>query len=295
MNTLRFSIGDVRVTRLEELYGPLLPTELIIPPDGMDLFEERGASEIVPCIADGLLIVSIHSWLVQTPQKTILIDTCAGNHKQREAMPFMHLLDLPFLDQLTNAGVQPEDVDAIVCTHLHGDHVGWNTTLVDGEWVPTFPNAQYHFSKTEFDYWMSEPDEESQAANQPVFADSVKPIFDHGLANLWEGDGLTIDDTLHMELAPGHTPGHAVGWLESRGERGLFSGDAMHSPIQVLVPEWSSGFCVDPVESAATRTDLLSKTVEQNAILMPAHFVAPHAFTVQPRGDGFKPVAIDAN
>jgi len=295
MSALSFTIGDVRVTRIEELYSPLFPLEMVLPIHDADALAESGGDLLPPVSQDGLLIVSIHAWLVQTPQKTIVIDTCTGNDKQRPDMPPMHELNTPFLKQLREAGVNPEDVDAVVCTHLHMDHVGWNTSLVDGEWVPTFPNATYHFNKTEFDFWQAEPDDEAQAANLVVFGDSVAPVFDRGLVELWDGDGVTIDESLRLELAPGHTPGHAIGWLESGGERGMFSGDAMHSAIQALRPDWSSGFCVDFDQSASTRKAILDRTAEHNAILMPAHFAAPHACRLKPHGEGFLPLEVETS
>jgi len=292
MAQLSFSIGDVRITRLEESYSPGFPVEMLLPAYNLGTVDDVGAGLFAPFMEDGHALLSIHSWLVQTPQKTILIDTCAGNHKHRPTMEAMDQLDIPWLDQLTEAGVDPTEVDAVVCTHLHLDHVGWNTNLVDGQWVPTFPNATHYFNKVEYDFWESNRETEVLAFNAFVFDDSVAPVFDRDQAVLWEGDGVTIDDSLRLEVLAGHTPGHCVGWLESAGERGVFSGDSMHSAMQALVPTWNSGFCLDAEGSVASRQRLLDSTVEQGAILMPAHFSAPHAFRLQPHQDGVKPVGI---
>ena len=206
MSQVSFTIGDVRITRLEENYGPAFPLAMLLPSYDAGALEPDA---IAGFVAGDMALASVHSWLVQTPQKTILIDTCTGNHKSRPSMEGMHMLDLPWLAQLDEAGVAPTDVDAVVCTHLHLDHVGWNTQLVDGEWVPTFPNATHYFNRVEYDFWGDNRDTEALAFNANVFDDSVAPIFDRGLAELWEGDGLTVDDTLRLELAAGHTPGTA--------------------------------------------------------------------------------------
>ncbi|MEA3216340.1 MAG: hypothetical protein QOJ19_2496 [Acidimicrobiia bacterium] len=284
-----FKVGDVTVDRIEEEYGPKFPIDMMVPSFTMDLVDEHGPAEFAPHIDldSQLAKVSVHTWLVRTPRSTILIDTCNGNHKERPNMPDMGGLDTPWLQRLEAAGVKPEDVDYVICTHLHLDHVGWNTSLVNGEWVPTFPNAKHVFNRTEFEFWR--PDNPASAPlefNAGVFDDSVLPIFDRGLAELWDGDH-DVDEVFHLEMAPGHTPGNAVAWLESRGERVCFAGDTMHSAVQVYEPGWSSGFCVDSTESAATRKRLLDRVVEKNAILAPAHFSAPHAFRVIPKGDKF--------
>jgi glyoxylase-like metal-dependent hydrolase (beta-lactamase superfamily II) len=159
-----------------------------------------------------LVLTSIHSWLLRTPQSVVLVDTCCGNLKDRPAMPPMHQLDTPFLARLADAGVQPGDVDYVVCTHLHVDHVGWNTHLVNGEWVPTFPNARYVLNSTEFDFWKpGNPASSAIEINHGVFEDSVQPMFDRDQIDLWDGD-CDIDGVLHLEMAVGHTPGHAVAW-----------------------------------------------------------------------------------
>jgi glyoxylase-like metal-dependent hydrolase (beta-lactamase superfamily II) len=293
MTTL--SVGDVTVTRIEELYGALFPVEMLLPGYNRDAAENHGPGTFAPFLDDDAqnAYVSMHSWLVRTPRSTILIDTCNGNDKERPNMPPLHHLDLPFLERLAAAGVQPADVDYVICTHLHLDHVGWNTSLVNGEWVPTFPNAKHLFNKTEFDFWNpdSNPTQTGLEYNAGVFDDSVRPVFDRGLAQLWDGD-IDIDEVFHLEMATGHTAGHHVCWLESKGERALFSGDAMHSPMQVFEPTWNSGFCAKVDESIATRQRLLEACAERNALLCPAHFAAPHAFRVVPKGNGLAAVGV---
>jgi glyoxylase-like metal-dependent hydrolase (beta-lactamase superfamily II) len=284
-----FGVGDVAVTRMEEMYGPAFPADVLMPSWNPTVIDDHGPDTIARFVEpeSNMALVSVHSWVLRTPQKTILVDTCNGNHKQR-AMEGFGNLETDWLDRLVASGVEPDEVDAVVCTHLHLDHVGWNTRLEDGEWVPTFPNARYYVNKTEFEFWNPRvTDQTGMEFNAFVFDDSVQPVFDRDMVELWEGDDCTVDDFLRLEVAPGHTPGHCVGWVESKGERALLSGDSMHSPVQVYEPTWNSGFCLDGERAASTRRSLLEAAVEHDAVLMPAHFSAPHAFRVEHRGDSF--------
>jgi len=282
-------VGDVTITRVEEAYGPTFPADMLLPAWDVAVRDDHGPDTIAQFIdpTTDQALVSVHTWVVRTPQKTILVDMCNGNHKQR-AIAEMSMLETDWLERLAASGVQPDDVDAVVCTHLHLDHVGWNTMLDGSDWVPTFPNARYFVNKVEFDFW--DPEVHDQAGlefNGNVFDDSVKPVFDRGLVELWEGNDCAVDDSLHLEVAAGHTPGHSVGWIRSGGEQALLSGDAMHSAVQVYRPDWNSGFCLDGGGAAATRRGLLAACVERNAVLLPAHFSAPHAFRVVERDQGF--------
>ena len=282
-------IGEVTITRLEEAYGPTFPAGMLMPEWDAGVRDEHGPDVIAQFIAaDGdMALVSVHTWVVRTPQKTILVDTCNGNHKPR-AMEEMSMLDTDWLERLVASGVKPDEVDAVVCTHLHLDHVGWNTTLEGSEWVPTFPNARYFVNKTEFDFWNPEQtDQTGLEFNGNVFDDSVKPVFDRDLVEMWDGDGCEVDDCLHLELAAGHTPGHSVGWIRSGGDHALLSGDSMHSAVQVYRPDWNSGFCLAGDQAAVTRRSLLEQCIERDAVLLPAHFSAPHAFRVVERNGGF--------
>jgi glyoxylase-like metal-dependent hydrolase (beta-lactamase superfamily II) len=287
------SVGDVRITRIEETYEAAFPCDMLIPAFNLDVVDNHGPEVFHKFFdpATNMALVSVHSWLVRTPRSTILVDTCTGNHKERPAMPAMHQLDIPWLDRLAAAGVQPADVDYVLCTHLHLDHVGWNTRLVDGKWVPTFPNAKYVINQREFDFWQSNnPAEGPLEFMANVFDDSVAPVFDRDLVQFWDGDA-DLDEVFHLEMAIGHTPGNAVAWLESKGERALFAGDSMHSPMQVFEPSWNCGFDADGEQAHKSRAKLLETCAERNALLLPAHFSAPHVFKVQPKGNGLAAVA----
>ncbi len=282
-------LGDVTVGRVEESYGTAVPAGLMVPSFDAELVAELGPNAMSQLLVPGTdqIVLSMHTWLIRTPQKTILVDTCNGNHKKRTA-PLAGMLQTDWLEQLLAAGITPDEVDAVVCTHLHADHVGWNTTLVGGQWVPTFPNARYYINATEFRFWdptTGGPGDED--FNGMVFEDSVKPVFDRDLVELWEGEGCDVDDYLRLQLCPGHTPGHSIGWLTGSGGSAVFSGDSMHSALQAYQPDWNSAFCSDGPVSAASRRLILESAVERGAMLLPAHFAAPHAFTVQTRGDAF--------
>jgi glyoxylase-like metal-dependent hydrolase (beta-lactamase superfamily II) len=281
-------VGQVTVTRVEESYGPAFPADVLLPSWDVGIRDEHDPATIGQFMdSNNVALASVHTWVVRTPQKTILVDLCNGNHKER-AIPEMSMLETDWLDRLAAGGVNPSEVDAVVCTHLHLDHVGWNTMLEGTEWVPTFPNARYYINETEFDFWNPETTDQSGLEfNQNVFDDSVRPVFDRDLVELWRGADCTVDDFVHLDLAPGHTPGHSVAWIESDGARALLSGDSMHSGVQVYRPDWNSAFCIDGAGAVGTRTNLLEQCVEHNGVLLPAHFSAPHAFRVVERGNGF--------
>ena len=231
----------------------------------------------------GKIFISIHSWLVRTNHHTVLIDTCIGNDKPREAIAKWHQMRTPWLDKLAAAGVAPEAVDYVMCTHMHVDHVGWNTMRRGGRWEPTFSNAKYLFCKQEYEYWQSQSENLLQ---REVYQDSILPVVEADQALMVE-DGHSLDDQFEVELAPGHTPGSIAVALEDRAEKGLFTGDIIHHPVQVFHPDWSSMACADPVQSAATRRRILEKLAESGALLLPAHFVAPHAGHVSAKGEAF--------
>jgi glyoxylase-like metal-dependent hydrolase (beta-lactamase superfamily II) len=286
-----WSIGEVSVTRVEEQLG-----FASFPPEQyLDGFEravlERHLAWLVPnhySPEHNRLVSSVHSWLIRTPRHTILLDCCAGNHKERPGFARFHQLETPYLARLRAAGAAPEDIDIVLCTHLHSDHVGWNTMLRDGRWVPTFPNAKYLFSRTENE--IGDPRRSPKAAADPqrcnAYHDSVLPVIEADQAMLLDG-AHAIDDAMLIEPAPGHTPGHIVLKLADRGERALFSGDAIHHPLQVYMPQWNSRFCELPDAARATRRRLLEHCAEDNALLFPIHFGAPHVAAIAHSGDAF--------
>jgi glyoxylase-like metal-dependent hydrolase (beta-lactamase superfamily II) len=294
-----WTIGNVTVTRVEEQLGfASLP-----PQQFFDGFEretlERHLDWLVPhhySPQHDRLITSIHSWLIRTGRHTVLLDTCAGNHKNRPGFPRFHQLDLPFLQRLRAAGVEPEEIDIVLCTHLHADHVGWNTMLVDGRWVPTFPNARYMFSRLE-DAGGDPRRNPAAGANllrRDAYRDSVLPVIEAGRAVLVDGEHA-IDDDLTIVPAPGHTPGHVALWLANAAGSALFCGDVMHHALQIHAPHWNSTFCELPEVARATRRRLTETCTERRAAVFPGHFAAPHVVRIVAAATKFAPQFVEAD
>ncbi|GAA1986806.1 MBL fold metallo-hydrolase [Amycolatopsis minnesotensis] len=287
----QLTLGDVTVTRVKEFCGSVeMPPSQFFPdsPDGSwDEHRHWLAPDFWDAEADECRS-AIQSWLLRSEGRTILVDTGVGNHKERPYAPVWSRLDTNYLDNLAAAGVRPEDVDIVINTHLHIDHVGWNTRLDGRTWVPTFPNATYLMPRRDFEFW--DPANENETVfgrgNQNVFEDSVTPVHQAGRAHLWDGTHR-IDKNLRLDLAPGHTPGSSVLSLESGGDRALFVGDLLHSPLQIVEPGTNSCFCEDPAEARATRHRLLGRTAEDNALVFPAHFAGRGAAEVERNGSKF--------
>jgi len=286
-----WKVGNVSITRVGELVGfASLPPEKFLVGFDRELLD-RHRNWLVPnhyAPEHDRLITSVHSWLIRTDRHTILLDCCAGNHKDRPGAPRFHQLDTPYLERLRAAGAAPEDIDIVLCTHLHTDHVGWNTMLRDGRWVPTFPNAKYLFSRIENEWGDPRQNPAADADLQRTYAyrDSVLPVIEAGQAELVDGPH-PIGDMLTIEAAPGHTRGHIMLKLDDRHERAVFSGDAIHHPLQVYAPHWNSGFCELAAEARITRRRLLEHCAEHRALLFPIHFAAPYVAAIACSGDAF--------
>ena len=286
-----WTIGNVTVTRIEEQLGFASR-----PPDQyLDGFERetlaRNLEWLVPhhySPEHDRLITSIHSWLIRTPRHTILLDSCAGNHKDRPGFPRFHRLETPYLARLRQAGVAPEQIDIVLCTHLHADHVGWNTKLVDGRWLPTFPNARYLFSRIENEIGdpRRNPAAEADLQRGGAYRDSVLPVIEAGLAVLIDGDHA-IDDTMTIVPAPGHTHGHVAMRLTNSAGCALFAGDAIHHALQIYAPHWNSKFCELPEVARDTRARLLEECAEYRSLMFPGHFGAPHVARIARAATGF--------
>ncbi len=234
--------------------------------------------------SDLQLILSFNCYVVRTGGHTILVDSCIGNDKVRPTRPAWDRRQGPFLETLRSLGVTPESVDYVLCTHLHADHVGWNTRLVNGEWVPTFPNAQYLMAEVEYRYWRAEHDRNPP---EPVlhgsFVDSVLPVVARGQAKMVPMDHEVMPG-LHLEGTPGHTPGAVVIHVQDGNARAVLCGDMLHHPVQVIHPEWSTHFCVDPEMSRRSRQDFVRRHAETGTCVLTGHFPAPTAGQI--RRDG---------
>ena len=234
----------------------------------------------------GLLRMSFHSFVVRTPQGVLLVDTCVGNDKERQVIPEWHMQNFPYLSRLRDVGLTPEDIDYVCCTHLHGDHVGWNTRLENGRWVPTFPNARYLFADAEVSYWEQfHVDNPGNVYGGP-WNDSVLPVIEAGLVDRVASDH-EIMSGIRLSPAPGHTPGNVVIELGDGQSSAVMSGDVLHHPVQIERPQWASVFDNDPDHARVTRRGLLERVADTSVLLMGAHFAAPTALQVESDADCF--------
>ena len=269
-------IGEFEVHSLVEFEGPFIAPETFFPDYDAKVLEERPDMAQPRLIdpATGKLVFSFQCFIVKTGRHTILIDSCLGNDKERPTRPQFHRLRTPFIADLGNAGVKVEDIDYVMCTHLHWDHVGWNTRLENGRWVPTFPNARYIMARREFDHWQAVQQRGEDSPHRLAFEDSVLPVVRTGQSVLVDDD-YAFEDGLWFESAPGHTPGNVVIHATSGDNRAVFLGDVVHHQLQLACPHLSTIACTDRELSRKTRTRLIEEYAERGTRLYPAHFAAP--------------------
>jgi glyoxylase-like metal-dependent hydrolase (beta-lactamase superfamily II) len=284
-----FVFGDCRVTRVPDLEDFPMPADVMYPDATREALARLGP-RFGPRFIDAAafrLLLSFHTWLVRTPTRTLLVDTCIGDGKQRERYDAWNRKRGPYLERLAAAGVRPEDVDCVMCTHLHADHVGWNTRMIDGRWVPTFPNAEYLIAEQEYRHYRAAHDAGPEVpVNYGSFVDSVLPVVASGQARLVAGDHR-VQAGVHLEAAPGHTPGNVLIHLERGAQHAIFSGDVLHHPVQLAHPEWSTRFCWDADRSHRTRRGLLERVAGTATRLMTAHFQSPGCGRVLRDGAAF--------
>ena len=277
------AVGRLRVSAVVERAGPTRPTWLL--PDATPEALEVHRGWLAPHFLDekGRLLQSIHSFVVRAPGLTVLVDTCVGNDKDRGGRAPFHMLQTGFLDDLRLAGVPPEAVDVVICTHLHVDHVGWNTRLDGGRWVPTFPRARHLFARREWEHWSKE----GEADTARIMADSVTPVLDAGLADLVDMDHR-LSDELWLEPTPGHPPGHVSVRLRSEGAEAVITGDLMHHPVQVAEPQWNSGFDSDGDEARKTRRAFCERYADGPVTVLGTHFHHPTAGRIVRHGEAWR-------
>lgn len=282
-----WTLGDATLQRVVESEGPLLsPFEVY--GDCTQAHLDANRDWLVPRFQDpasGLLMITIQSFLVRQNGLTILVDACGGNHKER-ARPHFHRQNRSWLDTLRAAGVTPGDIDIVLCTHLHVDHVGWNTRLENGRWVPTFPNARYLVAQREWDYWRNAGPAALQRTGDFI-TDSVLPIIESGQADMI-GDEHALAGNISIEPAHGHTPGQKMLRLNSGGREALLTADLMHHPLQLRYPEWSTRFCVDPDQARRTRMIFLEQNAGTGRLVFPAHFPSPTGGTIERDGASYR-------
>jgi glyoxylase-like metal-dependent hydrolase (beta-lactamase superfamily II) len=282
-----FKVGTAQIDRVVEFEEPLL--------DPLEIYRDASAADIAKQLswlaprfydpATKLLITPIQGFVVRVRGKVIVVDTCGGDCKQRKR-PHFHQQRRDWRSKIAALGVPPEKVDYVLNTHFHVDHVGWNTQLEDGRWVPAFRNARYLFTREEYDYWRSAEGVKSMQRTGDYMVDSVEPIVEVGQA-----DFVPMDHALFPEVqlipAAGHTPGFVCVDIRSSGERLVIAADLVHSPLQCVYPEWSTHFCADPQGSARTRIRLLSEWAASRTPMMPTHFASPSAGLVEQKDGAF--------
>jgi len=296
MSTMNWRIGDVKITRIQELYAERTPDFGYIGMTTEDILRE---SWLKPHFAteDGKLKTCIQAFIVEAGGKRIMVDTCVGNDKPR-GNPVWNMLQGPFLDDLRAAGFPPESIDIVLCTHLHIDHVGWNTVLVDGKWVPTFPNAKYLFGRIEWEHWKQEVTDairgdidaetvENAFNTKDVNADSIRPVIEAGLHELIETDHVVTDE-IRLEPTPGHTPGHVSVIIESQGEKAVITGDLMHHPIQSALPHVASRFDHSAEQARQTRRAFMKRHEGNGVLVFGTHFAPPTAGHFVAHGDNWR-------
>ena len=264
-----WTVGRVRISKFVEL-ETVGGTRFILPQATPEAI--RALSWLTPDFAtgEGKLKMVIQTLVLETPTRRIVVDTRLGNDKQGRSVPVWNNRTTPFLQTLNAAGFPPESIDMVICTHLHVDHVGWNTRLVDGQWVPTFAKARYVFGRTEYQHWR----DHSEAADETAtFADSVQPIVAAGRADLVASDAAICDE-ITLIPTPGHSPGHVSLHIRSDGAEALLTGDVAHHPCQMAHLDWSSTVDSDPAQGIATRQALFSRFADTATLVIGGHFDA---------------------
>jgi glyoxylase-like metal-dependent hydrolase (beta-lactamase superfamily II) len=277
-------LGAIRIDRIVESERADFPAAQFFPGTPAEQWAPY-RQRLQPWAMDAAtqsLILPIQSYVLRTRHHTIIVDTCVGDHKQRQRPTWNMTSSGAYLKALAAAGVQPEQVDYVMCTHMHGDHVGWNTRLVDGRWVPTFPKARYVMSEKEWTYWMGVHKE----TPQDRIADSVIPIVEAGRALMVKNDHA-ISDEVFFESTPGHTPDHVSVRVQSGGARAVITGDLIHSPVQCLEPDWVPRPDFDPGQAAATRRAFLERYCESDVLVCASHFPSPSFGHIVRDGDRF--------
>lgn len=285
---LKWKVGDTTITKITEIDYPDFPDLLpAATPEVVKQVPWLFPHFVTP---EGKLSVSIHSLVVETPGAKLVVDTCIGNGRDRDPITIMSNLSTSYLEDMTAAGHPPESVDYVICTHLHVDHVGWNTHLVDGKWVPTFPKAAYLMDKKDVDLYGTIDEktaDDFMQMQRVTFADSVQPVFDAGLAKPVEGPAQVCDG-IRLVPTPGHTPGHCSVLVESKGETALITGDFIHHPIQFNDPELSISVDTDNAQAIATRRRVFKEYADTPTLIIGTHFAGPTAGKLVRDGDEYR-------
>jgi glyoxylase-like metal-dependent hydrolase (beta-lactamase superfamily II) len=285
MKSINWAIGKVKIIQIVELEAGDIIQE-ILPNATPDIIKK--ISWLQPHFADkkGKLKALVQSFIIDTGDKIILIDTCIGNNKNRKDIPSWGNLQTKFLDHMKNIGYQPKDINIVLCTHLHFDHVGWNTKLENGVWVPTFPNARYLFAEEEYNYWKEKPGSEIEDDHNGI-EDSVKPIVELGLSDLVPVNYF-ITNEISIFPTFGHTPSHVSVLIISDGVQAVITGDCIHHPCQIAYPDWSTLADSNQEQARHSREDFLKRFADTNTLIIGSHFAYPTAGYIEKKDDRFK-------
>lgn len=279
-----YTLGDLTIHRLVELVEPYGRALQMMPGLTQELLDENRHWLEPHSLGPGdYFNLTMQSYVVRTPHHTILIDSCLGNHKPRSHAAWNMKTDDTFMQALAAVNLSVGDIDYVMCTHLHSDHVGWNTQLVDGRWVPTFPNARYVFSRREH----ASLRERHEAEGYPAYADSVLPVVEAGRADLVDDD-YQLGDHLRILPTPGHTAGHVAFCLGKKQDDAVMSGDMIHVPLQMRYPELTFGRPKDAAQAAATCRKFLERFCDTPTLCCTAHFPSPSLGRVKRWGDGYR-------
>ncbi|MGZ8762684.1 MAG: MBL fold metallo-hydrolase [Acidimicrobiia bacterium] len=282
----RWVVGDTTITSVIEAETAHIPPGFFFI--GVDAAAVQEQPELVPDFADadGNITLRVQALVVDQPGRRVLVDPCVGNGKQR-ALPFWHEQSWPFMERFSAAGFDAASIGLVVHTHLHADHVGWDTHLVDGTWVPTFTGARHLYTAAEIEHCRA-----GATPGEDVYGDSVGPIVEAGLADIVDGT-TDLGDGLRLEATPGHTPGHVSLWVESGGETALISGDFVHHPAQLARPTWAEVGDDDVALAEETRRRMFARAAEQDVLFIGTHFPTRPAGRIVTDGDAWKFVPVD--
>jgi glyoxylase-like metal-dependent hydrolase (beta-lactamase superfamily II) len=290
-------LGRMRVHKVHEMDSPV-PLLMQLPGTTVDDMKRLlgwydQPDEVSADPETSFMTFSVHSWVIELDGRTILIDTCCGNHKDR-MLPEVHQLDTDYLGNLRRAGFAPGDIDLVMCTHLHFDHVGWNTRLENGKWVPTFPNARYVFGKRDFEYFKTDP--QGEDLHNAAFLDSIVPVMEAGQGDIVDEDAVAhreIGDGVWLEPAFGHSPGCCTVNAQADGPPGIFWGDVIHHPVQLIRHDLPFAFDTDGAQACQVRKATMERLADTDTMCFPAHFRRTSAGYVKRDGDAFRYEWID--
>ncbi len=292
-------LGRMRVHKVHEMDSPVPLLSQLPGTTADDLKRLRTwydqPDEITADPETSFMTFSVHSWVIEIDGRTILVDSCCGNDKDR-ALPEVHRLDTDYLGNLRRAGFAPEDIDMVMCTHLHFDHIGWNTKLENGRWVPTFPNARYVFGKRDFEYFKANP--EGEELHNAAFLDSIVPVMEAGQGDLVDEDAIAhreIGNGVWLEPAFGHSPGCCTINAQADGPPGVFWGDVIHHPVQLIRHDLPFAYDADGDMACTVRKATMERLADSDTLCFPAHFRRTSAGHVKRDGDAFRYEWIDCN